>query len=122
MVKSYSGVELFRVSNMPISGYYIDEIHGSGWIDLILESLPLTGGRYYIDLGVARAQVEWLLRLEEVAWFDISPGDPYKSGLAMDFRRGFVILSHHWKHSPSAISADSLTTASSRVRADNDRS
>ena len=96
---STAGAELCRVSNNPISGYNISSIAGKGKIDLTFDKLPFTGGRYIISLGVARAKVEWLARLDEIAWFDVAVGDPYGSGQPMDNNRGYLILSHRWQHS-----------------------
>ncbi|MDX1687330.1 MAG: ABC transporter ATP-binding protein [Candidatus Promineifilaceae bacterium] len=100
MLMSHDRVELCRVSNMPISGYYIDQIHGRGQIEVVFEQLPFVGGRYYITVGVAQSKVEWFLRLDDVAWFDVESTDPYGSGLQMDTRRGYMIIPHTWDHQP----------------------
>lgn len=100
MIYSSEGVELCRVSNMPISGYYIEKISGRGYVEVGFDDLPLTGGRYYLSIGVARANVEWLTRLDDVAWFDVAPKDAYGSGLAMDNQRGYMIVSHSWQIVP----------------------
>ena len=102
MLRSHDGVELCRVSNMPISGYHIDDIEGDGTIEVTFDDLPFTGGRYFVSLGVARAGVRMLLRLDDVAWFDVEPRDIYGSGLALDTNRGYLFVSHNWHHRPGS--------------------
>ena len=67
------GVELTRLSTMPISGFYIEEIAGQGKIDLCIDDLPFTGGMYFLSIAAARANVEWILQLEQVVTMNITP-------------------------------------------------
>lgn len=97
-LRTQDGVELARVSNEPISGYHIEEISGDGAIEVTFDDLPFTGGRYFVSLAVARANVRTLLLLEDVAWFDMAARDSYGSGLALDTSRGYMFLSHSWRH------------------------
>ena len=90
------GVELTRLSTMPISGFYIEEIAGQGKIDLCIDDLPFTGGMYFLSIAAARANVEWILQLEQVVTMNITPSDVYQSGLALDNGRGVVALNHKW--------------------------
>jgi len=90
------GVELARLSTMPISGYFIESIEGDGAVELVIEELPLAGGNYLLTLGVARANVEWILRLEGVVSLHVEPRDVYRSGLAIDNNRGLITLKHGW--------------------------
>lgn len=90
------GVELIRVSTMPISGYFIEKLYGKGYIDLTIEDFPLTGGNYHCTIGVARANVEWLLKLESVLVLHVDERDVYNSGHAIDNRKGVVTLKHQW--------------------------
>ncbi len=96
-IKDNHGVEITRLSTMPISGYFIKELYGEGYIDLSLAFLPLTGGQYYLDIGLARANVEFLVKFEEVVSFDVMSRDVYKSGLAIDQQRGLIVLAHKWE-------------------------
>jgi lipopolysaccharide transport system ATP-binding protein len=90
------GMELCRLSTMPISGYFVESIIGSGHIDLILDSLPFTGGRYQLSVGITRPNVEFTLWLDQVATFHVQPRDVYGSGVAIDHERGLVTLTHRW--------------------------
>ena len=99
-LRSHDGVELCRVSNMPISGYPIDSLDGPGHIQVTFPSLPFTGGRYYVSIRVIRVNMDFLLTLEDIAWFDIEPGDAYGSGFAMTTRQGFITLPHYWAYYP----------------------
>jgi lipopolysaccharide transport system ATP-binding protein len=90
------GVEVARLSTVPISGYYIDSFEGEGCIELLIEEIPFLGGQYLVTLGVARANVAWVLRLENVLTLNITPNDVYGSGIALDQSRGVVALKHRW--------------------------
>jgi hypothetical protein len=99
-LQTEDGVELCRVSNAPISGYHIEEILGEGIIEVTFDDLPLTGGRYFLSLVVARANVRNLLVLEDVARFTMAARDIYGSGLALNTKRGYVTIPHRWRHWP----------------------
>jgi lipopolysaccharide transport system ATP-binding protein len=99
-VKATTGQEIFRLSTMPISGYEIDHLGRSGYIDLMLDSIPLVGGHYYLDVGVSRPSVEYLYIVNEVANFFVSSKDVYGSGVAIEQNRGLIVLSHKWSHHP----------------------
>lgn len=98
MLRTHDGVELCRVSNMPISGYYIEAIDGDGTIEVVFDELPFTGGRYFVSLAVARASVRTLLVLNDVAWFNVASRDEYGSGMALDTSRGYLFIKHRWRH------------------------
>jgi lipopolysaccharide transport system ATP-binding protein len=100
MLRTQDGVTLGRVSTMPISGYHIDAVEGDGTIEVVFDDLPFTGGRYFISFEVSRANLDWLLMLGDVAWFDMAARDRYGSGLALDTRRGYLFLEHRWQHRP----------------------
>jgi hypothetical protein len=102
MLRSHEGVELCRISNMPISGFYIDQIVGDGMVEVVFDALPLTGGRYYVSIGFAsRAGRAMTQHWEDVAWFEMAARDLYGSGEALDTRRGYLIVSHRWSHVPA---------------------
>jgi len=90
------GIELVRLSTMPISGHIIDEIEGAGVIELTINELPFTGGLYFMSFGITRANIESILRLENVVSFHITPRDVYKSGLALESTKGLLTLRHSW--------------------------
>ncbi len=97
-IKTHLGYEVCRLSNMPISGYPIEELARVGHLDLTINSLPLVGGRYLIDLKIFRPAVETILQLPEVVTFEIAPTDVYKTGIGMDQQRGLFVVSHRWHH------------------------
>jgi lipopolysaccharide transport system ATP-binding protein len=91
------GDELIRLSTMPISGYHIDHLGRKGYIDLLIRSLPLTAGNYYMNIGFVREGIEWILRQNEAVFFNVTPKDVYGSGLALDRSRGMIVVEHEWK-------------------------
>ncbi len=96
--KTNLGVEVFRLSNMPISGYSVGEIEGKGFFDLTIKDLPLLGGLYTVEIGLAREMVEWYFNIEDAVQLQVTPTDVYGSGLALDTGRGLIAVSHEWKH------------------------
>ena len=92
------GLEVVRLSTMPISGYPIQKLNESGIIELTIKSLPLVAGSYSLDVGFVRESVEWLLRLDNVLSFQVAPSDYYKSGFALDRDRGMIVVDHSWNH------------------------
>ena len=96
--KSFFGQEIFRLSSMPISGYEINRLGNCGHVDVLIDSLPFTGGQYYFDVGVARPNIEFLFVLDDVVSFTVSPKDVYESGVAIDQDRGLIVLKHRWSH------------------------
>lgn len=97
-LKTQNGLEVFRLSNMPISGYPINRLDQTGYIDLIIEKLPLTAGYYWIDLSLARPNLEFIYKLEDLIFLEIQPKDVYNSGLALDQTRGLIAVQHQWRH------------------------
>jgi lipopolysaccharide transport system ATP-binding protein len=98
IIRTQEGMDLCRVSSMPISGYAIEEANGDGTIEVAFNDLPLTGGRYYVSFEVSRSNVDWLLKLRDVALFDMGARDVYGSGMALDNRRGYLFVGHSWQH------------------------
>jgi hypothetical protein len=97
-VKDFTGLELIRLSTMPISGYEIETLFEAGVVELEIDSLPLVAGSYFIDVGFVRESVEWLLRLENVLKFQVTMYDFYDSGVALDRTRGVMVVDHRWNH------------------------
>ncbi|MBW1894302.1 MAG: ABC transporter ATP-binding protein [Deltaproteobacteria bacterium] len=98
ILKDQNGIEIFRLSNMPISGYVINNLFKDGYVDLEIKSLPLVKGTYYIDLGFVRESVEWYFHAENLIKFDVEGKDIYHSGLELDRSRGMIWIQHSWKH------------------------
>ena len=100
-IRTELGVELVRLNTRPISGYDIGEIVGRGYIDLTIDSLPLTAGQYYLDVGFARERQHWIQRMEDVIKLYVEPNDVYGSGMALDETRGLFVVPHDWEHRAS---------------------
>jgi lipopolysaccharide transport system ATP-binding protein len=98
MIRTRDGVLLSKVSTEPISGYHIAEVRGDGTVEVTFRDLQLTGGRYYISFEISQANTEWLLKLPDIAWFDMAARDVYGSGMALDNRRGYIFAHHRWDH------------------------
>lgn len=99
-IKSGMGLEVFRVNTRPISGYTIERLGKEGYIDLQIESLPLTSGEYLFNVGLARERQAWVVRLEDVVVLAVGPRDVYGSGMPVDSGRGMIVLPHRWDHHP----------------------
>ncbi len=95
-IASADEVELIRLSNLPISGFEIEHIEGRATVVLRLEHLPLTSGRYFISLGVARPGMEMYDRLNKVFILDVEADDVYGSGAMLDNNRGLFTIDHTW--------------------------
>jgi lipopolysaccharide transport system ATP-binding protein len=94
------GVEVIRLSTLPISGYFIEAAEGDGTLELAVKGLPLTGGTYALTVAAGRANLGWEVRYEAVARLHVAARDVYRSGVAMDNQRGLIVVKHHWKHAP----------------------
>lgn len=114
-IATHFGQELLRLNTAPISGYEIEHLPERGTIDLRIDSLPLTGGRYYLTMGFAIERTEWIVHLPNVVFMDIEPTDAYGSGLALDETRGLLALPHRWDL--RSIDADSAATERREVPA-----
>jgi lipopolysaccharide transport system ATP-binding protein len=97
-LKDLCGHEIARFSTMPISGYPIHSVFQDGCVDLLLSSLPLVAGHYYIDIAFAREQLEFITKLENVVQFQVQAKDIYGSGLLLDRSRGLIAVKHQWDH------------------------
>jgi lipopolysaccharide transport system ATP-binding protein len=96
-------VEIARLSTMPVSGFFIESLQGAGYVDLLLESLPLLGGQYHLDLGLARPNIEFLTLILRAVSFQVAAVDVYRSGLALDRSRGLIALAHRWHLVPAEM-------------------
>lgn len=96
--KDHYDNEIIRLSNMPIGGYVIDRFDGDGIVELVIDSLPLVGGEYFVDLGLAHEKIQWHFNCENLITLRVEPTDYYNSGLAMDRTRGLIVVDHSWEH------------------------
>lgn len=96
--RSMFGQEIFRLGTMPISGFDIPRLGPRGCVELTIESLPVTGGEYYIDVRLVAQRVERLVWLEDVVAIDVTEKDVYGSGMALKNNRGLIVVQHHWVH------------------------
>lgn len=97
-IKDSMGYEVIRLSTMPISGFVIEKLHPSGYVQLTIESLPLVAGAYSMDVGFVREGIEWIVQLEDLVRFEVGEQDVYGSGLIMDRNRGLIVVPHGWQH------------------------
>jgi lipopolysaccharide transport system ATP-binding protein len=95
------GVEVVRLSTMPIGGYFLDAIEGTGTLELRIDELPLVGGTYLLTLGAGRSNLGWEVRYEGVGRLHVQSRDVYGSGVLMDQTRGLLVLRHQWNHAPT---------------------
>ena len=102
-IKDFSGLELIRLSSMPISGYVIDDLYFNGIVELSILSLPLVSGQYVIDIGFVRESIEWVIKYEDIIKFEVQGKDVYNSGLILDRSRGIIAVEHVWKHQNDSI-------------------
>ena len=98
ILKTDQGQQVFQLNTTPFSGYQIAHLGSQGYVDLMIEALPVTAGQYFLDLGFVRERSHWIIRLEEVVCFDVELNDVYKSGFALDRRYGLIVLPHSWGH------------------------
>jgi lipopolysaccharide transport system ATP-binding protein len=99
------GSRAFLISTMPASGYRIEALHPRGVMELRIGSLPLVPGRYELDVGFGPERVEWTVRYERVASFDVQFADLYSSGFIPSRSRGLVYVQHEWNHHASELTA-----------------
>jgi lipopolysaccharide transport system ATP-binding protein len=88
--------EILRLSTLPMSGLAIDKINGFGKIQLILENIPFTGGIYFLSIFVAKPNIEYILRLDAIAYFKVESEDVYNSGFFVESWAGRVVIPHQW--------------------------
>lgn len=106
-LKTLRGVEVLRLSTMPISGIPIDQIEGDFIATLTIDNLPLTGGRYLLSVAIDRPNIESLIWLEDIGELRVLPVDRYGSGLLLTSERGLIVADHSWEiHQPSINPAD----------------
>lgn len=93
-----SSQEIMRLSTEPISGFHLGRLGASGTIRLVLESLPLCSGVYFIGLGLSKPNTELLLDLSPVGRVMVLGADVYSSGYIPKSDRGLMVTAHHWEH------------------------
>ncbi|NOQ22406.1 MAG: ATP-binding cassette domain-containing protein [Candidatus Aegiribacteria sp.] len=89
---------VIQLNTTPISGYHIDTLGKIGKIELLLKDIPLTAGRYFFDIGFVRERIGWIVKLEKVITLNIGLRDVYNSGMALDSKRGVLVVKHSWSH------------------------
>ena len=105
--KDQMGVELFRLSNTPISGFHISNVSGRGAVDLVIPVLPLVAGVYYMDISVARPSMGVYKEYPLLVSLSVARRDVYGSGLQIDRARGIITLVHKWVHRANGNCIDS---------------
>ena len=90
------GVEVFRLNSTPTSGFPIDNLGGTGTVDVVLPALPLTAGHYFFDAAVARMNQGFYHDAIDAGWFQVEKADIYGSGFAVEQDRGSMVVPHRW--------------------------
>jgi len=90
--------EIFRFSSFPISGFVIDNLFDKGCLTLKIREIPLVAGRYKLDVGFLRAQVEFYFRVKDILVIEVEKNDVYNSGFELDRSRGIIWTYHKWGH------------------------
>ena len=99
----------------PVSGWQIPRLPaGKGHVEVALEGLNLTPGRYWISLWAgARRGKGWDI-LPHCTAMDVEPSDFFNTGKGMDRGYGFVLLPCRWNlhmaSEPAAAIADEQGT------------
>jgi len=96
--KTLEGVEILRLSTMPISGFQLKDLFKKGRISLQIKKLPLVSGEYCVNIGFVRERVAWISRVEDAVILRVNSCDVYKSGFLLDQTRGLIAVEHGWKH------------------------
>ena len=102
-IKDELNNEIIRLSNVPISGFYIKELYDKGIIKLTIEDLPLVKGTYFLDISFYSDNFINRLRLENIARLFVDGNDIYKSGIELDRSRGLIWVNHKWRHDHQSI-------------------
>lgn len=97
-IKNHYGTEIIRLNTSPISGYIIEELFEKGFVDLVIDSMPLTSGKYFMDIGIAKEKVEWVIKVQELVELFVDFKDVYGSGMALDNSKGMIVVKHKWDH------------------------
>jgi len=82
------------VSPEPIESFY-----PRGVVELDLPSLPLVAGNYTLTIERVRRGSGVDERLEELVSFYVQGQDVYGGGMALDGKRGLIVVDHAWRHS-----------------------
>jgi len=90
---------IFQLSSMPFSGYYLEDIKGRGFFEVILEDLPLVGGTYLLDIVFNNEPyAENYLWLTNVIRLEVEAIDLFNSGWKLDGKMGIIAVEHKWSH------------------------
>jgi lipopolysaccharide transport system ATP-binding protein len=95
-VKDEDENEIFRLSNMPISGFRIENLGDKGQVNLRINNLPLTKGTYLIDVGFVHENIEWFFNLKNIIKLEVVSCTPYMSKFELDSSRGYIWVDHEW--------------------------
>lgn len=91
------GVELIRLSTMPISGYPIQKLYGNRTIELKIKDIPLTADTYILDIAFAQPFKKAISEYKSVAFLTISANKTYPGEILMDSSRGYIVAQHEWR-------------------------
>jgi len=76
----------------------IESFHRQGVVELDLPSLPLVAGNYTLTIERVRRGFGVTDRLEDLVGLHVQGQDVYGGGMALDDKRGVVVVDHTWRH------------------------
>lgn len=100
-IKDKYGAKLIQLNTFPISGYKIEEINGEGIAKLVIKKLMLTSGCYLVDIGLAQARTDWIIKSEDHMEIFVKEYDYYDSGFPLTDKRGVTVVDHEWYVGPN---------------------
>jgi lipopolysaccharide transport system ATP-binding protein len=96
-ISTLSGAVLTLCSTQPDSGFPIEFKKGINHVDCIFPRLMLSAGKYFIGVGLAIPDAEWLYREFEHGVLQILPRDVFNSRLAPVQSRYVIPQEHTWE-------------------------
>lgn len=97
IISNLNGVELFKLSNDPVSNFKIDTVFGKGRLRLRVHNLPLLGGTYNLSFAINQPYMKNYVTYNNVSKLELLSSDVYNAGIVIDNTRGFVTAKHDWE-------------------------
>jgi lipopolysaccharide transport system ATP-binding protein len=95
-IQSQSGDLIFFSSSKPDCNVAVPFAVGINQVDIHLEKLLLSAGRYVLGAGLAIPNVEWLFYEPHGMQLEVLPSDVYGSGHAPTCQRNGLAMPHCW--------------------------
>lgn len=93
-ISSYSGAFVSLLSNQ-LAGEEFNAIRGNGYFECKVQKLPLSPGRYTVNLIIRANEIiqDWV---QEAATFNVEAGDFYGTGRIPPETHGGILLEQEW--------------------------